>query len=59
MLISLEESDRRWLEQRAQETLPDAFQAAVARQQGLKLAVRNTKDFPPARFAFVVPYDVR
>jgi predicted nucleic acid-binding protein len=37
--------------------LPDALQAAAARQHGLRLATRNTKDFPPERFAFVhVPY---
>lgn len=37
--------------------LPDAFQAALAHIHGLKLATRNTKDFPPAEFAFVVvPY---
>ena len=40
--------------------LPDAFQAAVAKQHGLQLATRNTKDFPPRRFSFVVvPYSVR
>jgi len=39
--------------------LPDAFQAAVATQHGLKLATRNTKDFPPQRHPFVVvPYTV-
>ena len=37
--------------------LPDALQAAAARQHGLRLATRNTKDFPPRRFRFVhVPY---
>ena len=37
--------------------LPDAFQAALATQHGLKLATRNTKDFPPDRHPFVVvPY---
>lgn len=37
--------------------LPDAFQAAAARQHGLVLATRNVKDFPPRRFDFVrVPY---
>jgi predicted nucleic acid-binding protein len=37
--------------------LPDALQAAVATKHGLKLATRNTKDFPPRRFSFVVvPY---
>jgi predicted nucleic acid-binding protein len=40
--------------------LPDALQAAVAQQNGLKLATRNTKDFPPGRYSFVVvPYSVR
>jgi predicted nucleic acid-binding protein len=37
--------------------LPDALQAAVALQHGLRLATRNTKDFDPGRDAFVViPY---
>jgi predicted nucleic acid-binding protein len=37
--------------------LPDAFQAALAAIHGLKLATRNTRDFPPARHGFViVPY---
>jgi predicted nucleic acid-binding protein len=37
--------------------LPDALQAAAARQHGLRLATRNTKDFPPDRHTFVhVPY---
>lgn len=37
--------------------LPDAFQAAIAQHHGLKLVTRNTRDFPPARFEFVlVPY---
>lgn len=37
--------------------LPDAFQAALATQHGLRLATRNTRDFPPERFSFVeVPY---
>lgn len=40
--------------------LPDALQAAVAEQHGLKLATRNTKDFPPHRYSFVVvPYSVK
>lgn len=39
---------------------PDAFQAAIAQQHGLKLATRNTKDFPADRYPFVVvPYSVR
>jgi predicted nucleic acid-binding protein len=37
--------------------LPDAFQAALAMQHGLKLATRNTRDFSPEKHAFVVvPY---
>jgi len=37
--------------------LPDALQAAAARQHGLRLATRNTRDFPPERYSFVhVPY---
>ena len=32
--------------------LPDAFQAALARIHGLKLATRNTKDFPPREIRF-------
>lgn len=37
--------------------LPDAFQAALAKQHRLKLVTRNTRDFPPERFDFVlVPY---
>lgn len=40
--------------------LPDALQAAVAKQHGLQLGTRNTKDFPSRRFSFVVvPYSVR
>jgi predicted nucleic acid-binding protein len=39
--------------------LPDALQAAAAVHHGLMLATRNTKDFPPRRFDFVVvPYTV-
>lgn len=39
--------------------LPDAFQAALAHSHGLQLATRNTKDFPPTRFGWVVvPYRV-
>lgn len=39
--------------------LPDAFQAAIAQQYGLRLVTRNLRDFPPKRFAFVfVPYSV-
>jgi predicted nucleic acid-binding protein len=37
--------------------LPDAFQAALAQRHALKLATRNTRDFPPATHSFVVvPY---
>jgi len=37
--------------------LPDAFQAALAQRHGLQLATRNTKDFPPEQYDFVVvPY---
>ena len=37
--------------------LPDAFQAALAEVHGLKLVTRNTKDFPPKKFNFVLePY---
>jgi hypothetical protein len=40
--------------------LPDAFQAALAQLHGLKLATRNTRDFPPQKHAFViVPYTVK
>lgn len=38
--------------------LPDALQAAVANRHRLRLATRNTRDFPPAEHAFVlVPYE--
>ena len=44
--------DHRW-------KLPDAFQAAIAQQHGLKLVTRNRRDFPPQRHDFVViPYRV-
>jgi predicted nucleic acid-binding protein len=39
--------------------LPDAIQAALAQMHKLKLATRNTKDFPPERFEFVIaPYTI-
>ena len=39
--------------------LPDAFQAALAQQHGLKLVTRNQRDFPPQRHRFVIiPYRV-
>jgi predicted nucleic acid-binding protein len=38
--------------------LPDAFQAALAQIHKLKLATRNTKDFP-AHYDFVeIPYEI-
>ena len=38
--------------------LPDAFQAALAKQNGLKLITRNMKDFPK-EFEFVkIPYQI-
>ena len=46
---------------RAQERwkLPDAFQAALAQANGLKLVTRNSKDFPPSVYSFVlVPYQI-
>lgn len=37
--------------------LPDAFQAALAKANGLKLVTRNIKDFPEKKFPFVtIPY---
>ena len=37
--------------------LPDAFQAALAQIHKLQLATRNTKDFPPNEYPWViVPY---
>lgn len=39
--------------------LPDAFQAAITKQHGLKLVTRNTKDFNPKKHGFVlVPYEI-
>lgn len=39
--------------------LPDAFQAALAQSHGLLLATRNSKDFPPSKFPWVVqPYSL-
>jgi predicted nucleic acid-binding protein len=39
--------------------LPDAFQAALVQHHSLRLATRNTKDFPPERYDFViVPYEL-
>ena len=40
--------------------LPDAIQAAFATRHGLKLATRNSKDFPAGKFSFVeIPYRLR
>lgn len=40
--------------------LPDALQAAVARHNKLDLVTRNTKDFPPQRYGFVMmPYALK
>jgi len=37
--------------------LPDALPAALASSHHLSLVTRNTKDFPPAKYDFVVvPY---
>ncbi|MBF0545064.1 MAG: PIN domain-containing protein [Candidatus Riflebacteria bacterium] len=33
--------------------LPDAFQAAISQENGLKLVTRNTKDFFPQKHTFV------
>lgn len=39
--------------------LPDAFQAAIAKNHKLKLVTRNTKDFNPNKHSFVlVPYQL-
>ena len=39
--------------------MPDALQAALAKHHKLKLATRDTDDFPPKRYRFVtVPYTV-
>jgi hypothetical protein len=39
--------------------LPDAFQAALAQIHQLRLATRNTRDFPPLKHKFVVvPYEI-
>lgn len=39
--------------------LPDAFQAAIAKLNKMKLVTRNIKDFNPQKHSFVlVPYDL-
>jgi hypothetical protein len=49
-LASILRREKRW-------KLPDAFQAAIAQRNGLKLVTRNVHDFPPDRHRFVlVPY---
>ena len=51
-LTALLRREHRW-------KLPDAFQAAIAQTHKLQLATRNTKDFDPARHAFVtIPYSI-
>lgn len=40
--------------------LPDAFQTALAQEQGLSLSTRNSRDFDTDRHPFVtVPYTLR
>jgi len=40
--------------------LPDAFQAAIAETHSLKFVTRNTRDFPLAKYQFVIePYTIR
>ncbi len=47
------------LRRRERWKMPDAFQAALATYHGLLLATRNSKDFPPSRYSFVlIPYTV-
>ena len=39
--------------------LPDAFQAALAINKGIKFSTRNTKDFDPIQHSFVeIPYQL-
>ena len=39
--------------------MPEALQAALARHHKLKLATRDTDDFPPKRYRFVIiPYTI-
>lgn len=41
-------------------SLPDAFQAALAIQNNIKLTTRNTRDFDPKKFEFVeIPYSIQ
>jgi predicted nucleic acid-binding protein len=47
------------LRRRHRWSVTDALQAALAQLQGLKLATRNTRDFPPRKHRFVtVPYSI-
>ena len=47
------------LRQKYRWKLPDAFQAALAKQHDCRLATRNTKDFDLERHDFVVvPYQI-
>ncbi len=49
-LVAALRNEHRW-------KLPDAIQAGLAQYYSLKLVTRNTKDFPPEKFPFVVvPY---
>jgi len=51
-VITRAEGQNRW-------KMPDALQAALAKHHKLKLATRDTDDFPPRRYRFViVPYTV-
>lgn len=47
------------LRQKFRWKLPDAFQAAVAQNNKMKLVTRNTKDFPKMKHGFVmIPYEL-
>lgn len=47
------------LRRREKWKLPDALQAALAKNNNLKLATRNSKDFPPQHYKFVlIPYQL-
>lgn len=49
-LVAAMRHEHRW-------KLPDAIQAGLSQHYSLKLVTRNTKDFPPEKFPFVVvPY---
>lgn len=38
--------------------LPDAFQAALATRYSLRLVTRNSRDFDPKKFPFVILYRI-